>query len=54
MNCPQSSTPSGCQFGNHMVDQRPRFDNRKPRKMLHRKLKAGRPANKAPRQHWVK
>ncbi len=51
MNGPASSIPSGCQFGQHMADQRPRFENRK---LLKKKLKAGRPRKNMPRQYWVK
>ena len=53
MNGP-SSIPSGCRFPQTKVDRTPRYDNRKPRKMLHRKLKSGRPRNQDARQHWVK
>lgn len=48
---PQSSLPSGNKFGQHMVDQRPKFDRRKT---FRRKLRRGRPANNAPREHWLK
>lgn len=34
-----------------MVDQRPRFENRR---MFRKKLRRGRPAKRAPRQYWVR
>jgi len=37
----QSSIPSGCKFGNFMVDQRPRFENK--RTVISRKAGIRRP-----------
>lgn len=52
MNSPaRSSVPSGSKFSQAMIDQRPRFDNRR---IFRRKLKQGRPANNAKRQYWLK
>lgn len=51
MNASRSSIPSGSKFSQTMVDQRPKFDNRR---IFRRKLKQGRPAQNAKRQYWVK
>lgn len=51
MNAP-SSIPAGNKFAQRMVDQTPRYGVRP--KLFRRKLKRGRPAHNAPRQHWIK
>lgn len=52
MNSPvRSSIPSGTKFSQTMVNQTPKFDNRR---IFRRKLKQGRPANNTKRQYWLK
>lgn len=52
MNSPaRSSIPSASKFAQRMVNQTPRYESRR---IFRRKLKRGRPAQNAPRQHWLK
>lgn len=46
-----SAPASGCQFGQHMVDQRPRFENQK---LFKKRTKPGRPSKKQSKQYWLK